>query len=184
MRDPGLTFTNPASGSSTAVKWNGGTGMFAVQGTFNNATIKLQHQIGDGASAVWQDIGADATLASGSVLFTTSSPALQVVNSAHSKCYCVCAASLRKQSVLKYAAYVRSDLFVDPWVDAGSFQNASLNDSNSAIDVDGMATAAAGYSVRKLRAAYTGKALKVGRASDGDEADVAFDTVGQFLHRL
>jgi hypothetical protein len=84
MRDPGLTFTNPSSGSSTAVKWNGGTGMFAVQGTFSSATIKLQHQIGDGASAVWQDIGADATLTeSGSVLFTTSSTALQVVNSAH-----------------------------------------------------------------------------------------------------
>ncbi len=47
------------------------------------------------------------------------------------------------------------------------------------LDVDGMATAAAGYSVRKLRAAYTGKALKVRRASDSDEADVAFDTVGQ-----
>ncbi len=58
--------------------------MFAVQGTFSGATVKLQHQIGDGASAVWQDIGADATLtASGSILFTTSATALQVVNSAH-----------------------------------------------------------------------------------------------------
>jgi len=80
----GKTFTNPASGSSTAVDWNGGTGMFAVQGTFSGATVKLQHQIGDGASAVWQDIGADATLTeSGSILFTTSATALQVVNSAH-----------------------------------------------------------------------------------------------------
>ena len=47
------------------------------------------------------------------------------------------------------------------------------------LDVDGMATAAAGYSVRKLRAAYSGNALKVRRASDSDEADVAFDATGQ-----
>lgn len=47
------------------------------------------------------------------------------------------------------------------------------------LDVDSMATAAAGYSVRKLRAAYSGNALKVRRASDSDEADVAFDATGQ-----
>ena len=76
----GKTFTDPASGSSTAVDWNGGTGMFAVQGTFSSAEIKLQHKLG----GVWQDIGADATLtASGSTLFTTGATALQVVNSAH-----------------------------------------------------------------------------------------------------
>lgn len=50
--------------------------MFAVQGTFSSAEIKLQHKLG----AVWQDIGADATLtASGSTLFTTAATALQVV---------------------------------------------------------------------------------------------------------
>tara|TARA_R100001198_G_scaffold97000_1_gene90742 strand:- start:8843 stop:9136 length:294 start_codon:yes stop_codon:yes gene_type:complete len=76
----GKTFTDPSSGSSTAVDWNGGTGMFAVQGTFSSATIKLQHKLG----SVWQDIGADATLtASGSTLFTTSATQLQVVNSSH-----------------------------------------------------------------------------------------------------
>ena len=49
--------------------------MFAVQGTFAGATLTLQHKIG----AVWQDIGADATLtASGSTLFTTSATQLQV----------------------------------------------------------------------------------------------------------
>lgn len=47
------------------------------------------------------------------------------------------------------------------------------------LDLDGMASAGAGYSVRKLREGYTGNALKVRRASDNDEADVAFDTTGQ-----
>ena len=76
----GKTFTDPGSGVSTAVDWNGSTGMFAVQGTFSSAEIKLQHKLG----AVWQDIGADATLTeSGSTLFTTAATQLQVVNSAH-----------------------------------------------------------------------------------------------------
>jgi hypothetical protein len=47
------------------------------------------------------------------------------------------------------------------------------------LDLDGMTTAAAGYSVRKLRAAYSGKPMKVRRASDSDEADVAFDDSGK-----
>ena len=85
MKVYGKTFTNPSSGSSTAVDWNGGTGMFAIQGTFpSGCSIKLQHKIGEGAGAVWQDVGADATLTeSGATLFTTSSVELQVVNSSH-----------------------------------------------------------------------------------------------------
>lgn len=77
----GKTFTNPAAESNTAVDWNGSTGMFSVQGTFpSSCEIKLQHKLG----AVWQDIGADATLtASGSTLFTTAATQLQVVNSDH-----------------------------------------------------------------------------------------------------
>ncbi len=47
------------------------------------------------------------------------------------------------------------------------------------LDLDGMTTAAAGYSVRKIRAAYSGNAMKVRRASDNDEADVAFDDSGK-----
>ena len=55
--------------------------MYAVKGTFPaGCSIKLQHKLG----AVWQDIGADATLTeSGSTLFTTAATQLQVVNSAH-----------------------------------------------------------------------------------------------------
>ncbi len=54
--------------------------MFAVQGSFSGAEIKLQHKLG----AVWQDIGADATLtASGSTLFTTAATQLQVVTGSH-----------------------------------------------------------------------------------------------------
>ena len=76
----GKTFTDPGSGVSTSVDWNGSTGMFAVQGTFSGATIKLQHKLG----GVWQDVGDDATLtASGATLFTTAATALQVVNSSH-----------------------------------------------------------------------------------------------------
>jgi len=71
----GKTFSNPGTDSTTAIDWNGGTGMFAVQGTFAGATLTLQHKLG----AVWQDVGADATLtASGATLFTTSSTQLQV----------------------------------------------------------------------------------------------------------
>lgn len=76
----GLTFTDPGSGVSTAVEWNGGAGMFAVQGTFSAATLTLQHKLG----AVWQDIGPSATLtASGATLFTTGATQLQVVNTSH-----------------------------------------------------------------------------------------------------
>ena len=76
----GKTFTDPGSGTDTAVDWNGSTGMFAVQGSFSGAEIKLQHKLG----AVWQDIGADATLtASGSTLFTTAATQLQVVTGSH-----------------------------------------------------------------------------------------------------
>ena len=55
--------------------WNGSTGMFAVIGTFNSTTIKLQHKIADS----WIDIGPDATFTSnGQTLFTTSSKKLRV----------------------------------------------------------------------------------------------------------
>ena len=76
----GKTFTNPASDSSTAVDWNGGTGMFAVAGTFSSATVKLQHKIG----STWVDIGSDASFtADGAVIFTTGATELNVLNSAH-----------------------------------------------------------------------------------------------------
>ena len=75
MKVYGKTFTNPGTSSTTAIDWNGGTGMFAVQGTFADATLTLQHKLG----GVWQAIGADATLTeSGATLFTTSSTQLQV----------------------------------------------------------------------------------------------------------
>lgn len=47
------------------------------------------------------------------------------------------------------------------------------------LDVTGMPSAALAFSIRKLRTAYTGKALKVRRNSDDDEADVSFDSAGK-----
>lgn len=43
------------------------------------------------------------------------------------------------------------------------------------LDRDGMPTATAAFSLRKLREDYTGYAIKVRRASDNVEVDVAFD---------
>jgi len=47
------------------------------------------------------------------------------------------------------------------------------------LDVTGMPASAMAFSIRKLRTAYTGKALKVRRSSDDDEADVSFDSAGK-----
>lgn len=57
------------------INWNGSTGMFAVIGTFNSSTIKLQHQL----AATWVDIGEDAIFTDDNqVLFTTGSKKLRV----------------------------------------------------------------------------------------------------------
>ena len=47
---------------------NGKTNAFLVSGTFDSATVKLQHKIG----STWVDVGQDTTLtASGGGLFTS-----------------------------------------------------------------------------------------------------------------
>ena len=75
MRNPGITITNPHTGTDTSVPWNGGTGMFGANGTFNGATIKLQHKVG----ATLIDLGDAASFAAtGAVIFTTAAPELNV----------------------------------------------------------------------------------------------------------
>jgi hypothetical protein len=56
-------------------RWVGGTGVFAVCGTFGGATVKLQFLGPDGAT--WVDVGTDTNLtAAGGAMFIL--PAVQI----------------------------------------------------------------------------------------------------------
>lgn len=71
----GTVSRDVTSASDIDMTWNGSTGMFAVIGTFNGATIKLQHKLAD----TWVDIGPDVTYsAAGQQLFATSASELRV----------------------------------------------------------------------------------------------------------
>ena len=46
--------------------------------------------------------------------------------------------------------------------------------------LDGISNVAAAYSLRKLRTAYAGSAVRVRRSSDSTEQDIGFDGSGEF----
>ena len=57
-------------------------------------------------------------------------------------------------------------------------QTALLEFTNAARPLDTVTGAAAAYSLRKLRTAYAGSAIRVRRSSDNAEADIGFTTAG------
>lgn len=60
---------------NTAVDWNGKLGAFLASGTFDGATVKLQHKIG----STFVDLGADVTLTDvGGGQFITPQAELQI----------------------------------------------------------------------------------------------------------
>lgn len=67
LPDIELTLMSNASANGDAQKLQrGGKFAFAVDGTFNSGTVKLQIRSPDGTS--WLDIGADATLSAEGVI--------------------------------------------------------------------------------------------------------------------
>lgn len=71
----GTTSLDVTTADDIDMTWNGSTGMFAVIGTFNSSTIKLQHQL----ASTFVDIGEDAIFTDDNqVLFTTSASKLRV----------------------------------------------------------------------------------------------------------
>lgn len=62
--------------------------------------------------------------------------------------------------------------------DATGTQDATVSGSLSDIKTADEATTAAAYSLRKVRSTYTGDAVRIRRASDDVEVNVAFDTNG------
>ena len=50
----------------------------------------------------------------------------------------------------------------------------------AAYVLDGISNVAAAYSLRKLRSAYAGSAVRVRRSSDSTEQDIGFDGSGEF----
>jgi len=65
---------------TTDVTWNGKLGALLASGTFDGATVKLQHKIGSN----WVDLGPDVTLTSaGGGQFITPQSELRVDLSSH-----------------------------------------------------------------------------------------------------
>lgn len=70
-----LNTTVTANGDTTVPDWNGRLGAFLAAGTFDGATVKLQHKIG----SIWVDLGSDTTLtADGGGQFITPQSELRV----------------------------------------------------------------------------------------------------------
>jgi len=70
-----LNTTVTANGETLVPDWNGRLGAFLASGTFDGATVKLQHKIG----AEWVDVGIDTTLSSsGGAQFITPQSDLRV----------------------------------------------------------------------------------------------------------
>lgn len=75
-----LESTTLTTTGTTDVSWNGKLGAFLASGTFDGATVKLQHKIG----SEWVDLGSDVTLSSaGGGQFITPQSELRVDLSAH-----------------------------------------------------------------------------------------------------
>jgi len=55
-----LNTTVTTNGETLVPDWNGRLGAFLASGTFDGATVKLQHKIG----AEWVDVGVDTTISS------------------------------------------------------------------------------------------------------------------------
>ena len=53
-----LDATVTSNGDTLVPDWNGRLGAFLASGTFDGATVKLQHKVGDD----WVDMGTDTTL--------------------------------------------------------------------------------------------------------------------------
>jgi hypothetical protein len=70
-----LNTTITANGSTAVPDWNGRLGAFLVSGTFDGATVKLEHQIG----SEWVSLGVDTTVtSSGGAQFITPQDQLRV----------------------------------------------------------------------------------------------------------
>lgn len=75
-----LESTTLTTTGTTDVSWNGKLGAFLASGTFDGATVKLQHKIG----SEWVDLGSDVTLSSaGGGQFITPQSELRVDLSSH-----------------------------------------------------------------------------------------------------
>jgi len=70
-----LNATVTANGNTTVSDWNGQLGAFLASGTFDGATVKLQHKVG----SAWVDLGSDTTLSgAGGGQFITPQSELRV----------------------------------------------------------------------------------------------------------
>jgi hypothetical protein len=70
-----INTTVTANGDTVVPDWNGRLGAFLAAGTFDGATVKLQHKIG----STWVDLGSDTTLTSdGGGQFITPQSELRV----------------------------------------------------------------------------------------------------------
>lgn len=75
--DPRNPILSAANASSGLVDWQGGEGLFTVEGTFGGATVSLQYLGPDGVTMI--AVGASTTVtAAASVLFTLPRAAIQV----------------------------------------------------------------------------------------------------------
>lgn len=71
--------TVTTTGTTELPAWNGKLGAFLASGTFDGATVKLQHKIG----SEWVDLGTDVTLsAAGGGQFITPQSELRLNTSA------------------------------------------------------------------------------------------------------
>ena len=67
--------TITANGDTLVGDWNGQLGAFLAAGTFDGATVKLQHKVG----STWVDLGADTSITSdGGGQFITPQSELRV----------------------------------------------------------------------------------------------------------
>lgn len=62
LASAGVTLLTNATATSAAATWPGGMGLFAAEGTFSGATVKLQWL---GPTGLWYDAGANTTLTAG-----------------------------------------------------------------------------------------------------------------------
>ena len=69
-----------SANGTTSITWNGGKGFYAVQGTFDSATVDLQYSTDGGTTKT--AFGSDTTLtAAGGGLFTYGKGTIYIVTS-------------------------------------------------------------------------------------------------------